>query len=141
LNELLRALQVTSTLNVYGLFSAAEQYDQVYHFKSDSLSYAGSLSSATQSSVVVAQIQSINPMAMELDNLRLEINALRSAIKGTGALAPLTSAERQQLRLRGACYKCRQDGHMVRECPVCSLNNLSVTVGAPNVVSGNASGN
>ncbi|KAG0311495.1 hypothetical protein BGZ99_010124, partial [Dissophora globulifera] len=35
LNELLRVLQVTSSLDVYGLFQAAEQYDQVYHFKPD----------------------------------------------------------------------------------------------------------
>ncbi|KAG0299346.1 hypothetical protein BGZ99_004158, partial [Dissophora globulifera] len=38
LNELLRALQVTASLDVYGLFQAAEQYDQVYHFKPDSKS-------------------------------------------------------------------------------------------------------
>ena len=80
-------------------------------------------------------------MAMELDNLRLEINALRSALRSSGntrTLAPLTAAERQRLRLRGACFKCRQDGHMARECPVRSLNNMSVPVVAPYLVSGNA---
>ncbi|KAG0310741.1 hypothetical protein BGZ99_000173 [Dissophora globulifera] len=40
-NELLRALQVTLSLDVYGVFQTAEQYDQVYHFKPDSKSQVG----------------------------------------------------------------------------------------------------
>ncbi|KAG0296238.1 hypothetical protein BGZ98_001053 [Dissophora globulifera] len=82
LNELLRALQVTSSLDVYGLFQAAEQYDQVYHFKPDSKSQVGSGPGLTQSSVVAAQLRSVEPKAMDLENLRLEINALSNEIKG-----------------------------------------------------------
>ncbi|KAG0307389.1 hypothetical protein BGZ99_001458 [Dissophora globulifera] len=61
----------------------------------DSKSKVGSRSGPTQSSVVAAQLQSVNPMAMEIDNLRLqlEVNALRSQLKGKGKLAPLNAAE------------------------------------------------
>lgn len=67
----------------------------------------------------------VDSMAMELDNLRLELNALRSAVnyRGTGALAPLTQVERQRLSETGGCFKCRQKGHMARECPVRSSGN------------------
>ncbi|KAG0301748.1 hypothetical protein BGZ99_003335 [Dissophora globulifera] len=141
LNELLRALQVTTTLDIYGIFQAAGQYDQVYHFKPDSKSQVGSSLGLTQSSVVAAQLQSVNPMAMEIDNLRLEVNALRSQLNGKGKLAPLNAAERQRLQKRGACFKCRQDGHMARECPVRSLNHVAVPEDAPYLVSGNAPSN
>ncbi|KAG0304058.1 hypothetical protein BGZ99_002508 [Dissophora globulifera] len=83
LNELLRALQVTSSLDIYGLFQAAEQYDQVYHFKPDSKSKPLSAPSLTQSSVVAAQLRRAEPMAMDLDNIILrELNALRNEIRG-----------------------------------------------------------
>lgn len=33
-----------------------------------------------------------------------------------GALAPLTEKERQRLYETGGCYKCRQKGHLARDC-------------------------
>ncbi|KAG0292103.1 hypothetical protein BGZ98_002726, partial [Dissophora globulifera] len=97
-----------------------------------------------QPSARTAPQASVDPMAMELDNMRLEINALRSALRGSGntsSLTPLTAAERQRLRLRGGCFKCRRDGHMARECPNRSLNNLLVTEDAYQLRSGNAPSN
>jgi hypothetical protein len=84
-----------------------------------------------------------DPTAMEIDNLRLEINALRRQIRNNShGLPPLDSAERARLRQRGACYKCRRDGHMYRDCPDQqgrAFNNMSVPVGSrPNLASGNA---
>ena len=32
-------------------------------------------------------------------------------------LEKLTDKERDRLRKRGACFFCRKDGHMVKECP------------------------
>ena len=33
-------------------------------------------------------------------------------------LRRLTDQEREELRRRGACFRCRQDGHMARDCPL-----------------------
>jgi hypothetical protein len=40
----------------------------------------------------------------------------------------LTEEEKAQLRKRGACFRCRQDGHMSRECP---KKNRSAEYGRP----------
>lgn len=80
------------------------------------------------------------PMAMELDNLRLELNALRQQVRQSYSSIPkLSNQERDRLRLRGACFKCRKDGHMARECPAGprSVHNIT-NVGAPSAQSGNA---
>jgi hypothetical protein len=79
-------------------------------------------------------------MAMELDNLRLELNALRQQLQQS-SIPKLSSQERDRLRQRGACFKCRRDGHIARNCPGRSFNNLSISVGAPNSESGNAASN
>jgi hypothetical protein len=44
-------------------------------------------------------------------------------------LEKLTEKERERLRKRGACFFCRKDGHMARECPE-KKKNLSPTSGA-----------
>lgn len=62
---------------------------------------------------------------MQLDNLELEnsedsnleINAMKPKFSANKKLNKLTIEERQHLRRLGACFKCRQPGHMVRECP------------------------
>lgn len=82
----------------------------------------------------------VNPMAMEIDNLRLELNALRSQLRDTRR-GPLDGAERARLRQRGACYKCRRDGHIARDCPDRqgrSIHNMSAPEGSPDYVSGKA---
>ena len=35
----------------------------------------------------------------------------------TRRLAPLTDKERNELRAKGACFRCRKTGHMSRDCP------------------------
>ncbi|KAF9579655.1 hypothetical protein BGW38_003997 [Lunasporangiospora selenospora] len=75
-----------------------------------------------------------DPMAMEVDNLRLEINALRRQFQGLGTLPKLTDAERKRLMARGACFKCRKDGHRASECANKNggrqINNLSAEEGS-----------
>ncbi|KAF9176334.1 hypothetical protein BGZ50_000978, partial [Haplosporangium sp. Z 11] len=89
-----------------------------------------------------------DPMAMELDNLRLELNAVRRQLqhqnqsKSTGQLPPLTNEERARLRATGGCFRCRRPNHHANQCrafPV-SVHNVNAGVsldGSSN--SGNAS--
>ncbi|KDQ06539.1 hypothetical protein BOTBODRAFT_181505 [Botryobasidium botryosum FD-172 SS1] len=48
-----------------------------------------------------------DPNAMDVDAVR------------TGPLPRLTDDLRDQLRREGSCFRCRQQGHMARECPNC----------------------
>lgn len=71
---------------------------------------------------------SSDPNAMEIDNLRLEINSLRRQIQrqgnrnntnqgnSNGAPGRLTDREREQLRRTDGCYRCRKPGHYSQEC-------------------------
>jgi len=43
----------------------------------------------------------------------MELGAVRSA-----GLKPLTEAEREQLRKEGACFRCREPGHLAKDCPL-----------------------
>lgn len=59
-----------------------------------------------------------DPMAMEIDNLRMELNALRRQVHHQPSTLPrLTDADRARLMQSGACFRCREEGHMARECP------------------------
>jgi len=62
---------------------------------------------------------------MQIDALRtqdpIQIDALKSA--GTQKLRKLTEEERTHLRSIRACYKCRQPGHMARDCPTKNSEN------------------
>jgi septal ring-binding cell division protein DamX len=44
-----------------------------------------------------------------------------------GALAPLTEKERQRLRDAGGCFKCRQKGHLARDCTTPTAPRRSTT--------------
>ncbi|KAG0318464.1 hypothetical protein BGZ99_005682 [Dissophora globulifera] len=127
LNVLLRGLQIVKSVDSNDLMHAARQYDDIYHFKPDSKPSVGSFSDSTQSSDVILELKSVDPTAKENNRLRREINALRNGLRNKGNLAPLTAAERQRLKQRGACYRCRQDGHMARECGNGSLKNIPMT--------------
>lgn len=77
-----------------------------------------------------------DPMAMELDNLRLELNAVRRQLqnhnqsRSSGQLPRLTNEDRERLRASGGCFRCRGPGHQARQCranPV-SVHNTNVGV-------------
>ncbi|KAF9342735.1 hypothetical protein BGX26_006963 [Mortierella sp. AD094] len=78
--------------------------------------------------------QAPNPMTMDIDNLRIQINALQQQLRNRGSghgsgfrtLPRPTDAQRARLRQRGACFRCRRDGHHVRDCQM-PQNSLSVS--------------
>lgn len=63
------------------------------------------------------------PVPMEVDLNAINPAAVRSnvnAINNTNSRPPrrpLTDREREDFRRRGICFKCRQPGHIARECP------------------------
>jgi len=70
---------------------------------------------------------------MQLDTLRttdydasstIQINAFKTKPQPT-TLTKLTKEERTHLRNIGACFKCRKQGHMAREC----LNKVGSNLG------------
>jgi len=104
---------------------------------------------------VAPQTSIPNPMAMEVDNLRVQLNALRQRLDnnnshgygqghGSRPLNRLSDNERQRLYQRGACFRCRKDGHQARNCPSRngrSFNHVSFNEGNNlNPESGNAPG-
>ncbi|KAF9549591.1 hypothetical protein BGW38_009580, partial [Lunasporangiospora selenospora] len=147
LQEILEALLISKDLSIYELFLAAEKFDRIYHFRPDTSKTSTKNTISTHSSVVANQLQSLPQAAtpMEIDNLKMEINALRKEnnrlkYQGRGrqqnsndGLKPLTASERQWLRDNNGCFKCREVGHHQRECSKgkpptrpAKLNNLSV---------------
>lgn len=50
-----------------------------------------------------------SPYAMDVDAV---------GTRPASGLRRLTDQERDELRRRGACFRCRQDGHMARDCPL-----------------------
>jgi hypothetical protein len=44
----------------------------------------------------------------------MELGAVSVGARG---LKPLTDTERQELRKQGACFRCRQPGHLAKDCP------------------------
>jgi hypothetical protein len=60
-----------------------------------------------------------DPDAMDIDTAQVN-NRL--------PFTKLTEAEKTALRARGACFRCRQDGHMSRNCP---RGNRTADVGRP----------
>jgi Ty3 transposon capsid-like protein/Zinc knuckle len=101
----------------------SDRFDQIAFSrfnKSDRYEYNG------RSSYVSGQYES-NGEPMQIDTLainELEIDALRSKTFKTPKLQKLSLEERSHLRKLGACFKCRQPGHMARECPT-NLQQLS----------------
>ena len=53
----------------------------------------------------------------------IQIDALKTKPQPT-KLTKLTEEERTHLYNIGACFKCRKQGHMVRECPNKVSSNL-----------------
>ena len=88
-------------------------------------------------------------MAMEIDNLRLEINALKSRATISKPKSSLTDSERSFLIANGGCFRCRKIGHtrfQTELCPAAKksqpaqrINNFAESV--PTSFSGNAPSN
>ena len=65
-------------------------------------------------------VKSTNPIQYE-DSKPMQLDAfqtMKAKVSKTTfkPLQPLSAEERTQLRSIGACFKCRQPGHMAREC-------------------------
>jgi hypothetical protein len=62
------------------------------------------------------------PMPMDLGALHRNSGGARTPLRRDDndqqRLARLTDRERERLRAIGACFRCRQPGHMTRECPL-----------------------
>ncbi|KAF9402243.1 hypothetical protein BGZ76_007360, partial [Entomortierella beljakovae] len=129
LQQMLKSYDISNQfrMSVHDLCEAAEQFDEVYNFSKQA---QPSMSTGAQQFLVAQRTGQtshsaplVDPMAMEIDNLRLELNALRQQMKPTGSRSSLRSIprlseeERQRLYQRGACFRCRQDGHQARACP------------------------
>jgi hypothetical protein len=54
------------------------------------------------------------------DHHEVDLNAMNGQV-----LKKLTDAERDQLRRQGKCFRCRQSGHISRDCPKGSKNGLA----------------
>ncbi|KAG0354144.1 hypothetical protein BGZ54_001826 [Gamsiella multidivaricata] len=147
LRQMLMSLAINSRspVSIHEMCQAAEQFDTIYNFSlpNRTPTNANHATPTPAHAFLTAHTASLpDPMAMELDNLRLELNALRRQVNnnnGRHNLAPLNDTERARLRARGACYKCRQDGHMARDCRGSNMNNLSVAAGVGSASAGNAS--
>jgi hypothetical protein len=90
-------------------------------FRSSNNNYyrAGPPSFASRSPVVASSSSSSStstPMdlsAVSESNSTAELNAM-----GSSPLKKLSDTERDQLRREGKCFRCRQRGHMSRDCPL-----------------------
>ena len=49
------------------------------------------------------------------------------AVSTRPRLRRLTETEREDLRRRGACFRCRQEGHMARDCPLFPSTRTAAT--------------
>jgi hypothetical protein len=146
LRQMLMGLDITShaPVTIHEMCQAAERFDTIYNFSASSTRTTPAPAQAFLTAHAASQP---DPMAMELDNLRMELNALRRELNSGGhrsntTLPPLDDKERARLRARGACFKCRHDGHMQSACPEKrghrAFNNYSVQEGHFPASAGNA---
>ena len=98
----------------------ADMFDARYYRKKDNQRYYGFLSSNH------SYQEDNRGEPMQIDTLRttnnetptaLQIDTFKTNPRQT-KLMKLTDEERIHLRSIGACFRCRQQGHMAWECPV-----------------------
>lgn len=144
LRQMLQGLDIGrgSNMTIHELCSAAEQFDSVYNI-------SPSAPVPPQQTFAASSLSAqANPMAMEIDNLRVELNALRRQLGSNGSggfnnnnnggfnnnnnrrLQRLTPEDRAKLMASNSCFRCRKQGHIARDCGR-SLNNLSASESFP----------
>lgn len=69
-----------------------------------------------------------DPMDVDVNAIDSEPLAVRSAdvnaiVNSRPPRKPLTDREREELKKKGVCFKCRKPGHIARECPEASNMN------------------
>ncbi|KAG0195437.1 hypothetical protein BGX28_001373, partial [Mortierella sp. GBA30] len=141
LNQMLLSYEVANphTCDLHNILTAAERFDQIYHFKPDQSQQLPANNTPRHHALATApNFVQPDPMAMEIDHIALAINALTQLanLRNNGnnrprnnfqsnnhqqqynnrpnnnrPLAPLTQQERNYLRANGGCFKCRQLGH------------------------------
>lgn len=47
----------------------------------------------------------------------------KAANPGHAGLQALTELERAELRKSGGCFRCRQPGHLAKDCPLAAAGN------------------
>lgn len=142
-------------VNIREICSAAERFDAIFHFQPDPspsnpAPRAHEPNHAPHPNLLVTPYR--DPMAMDLDNLVIAVNALARRFDSSNGnnrnnhgrppnygnrIPPLTPQERGRLLAEGGCFKCRKPGHIARECNNRGMNNLQVNEGH---VSDSASG-
>ncbi|KAF9406927.1 hypothetical protein BGZ76_006234, partial [Entomortierella beljakovae] len=136
LRQILTSLDIASgsSKSVYDLCNAAKQFDSIYNF---SVSAPSSSTQHNQSVISSHTANQVDPMAMEIDSLCVQLNAIQRQMRYQNTYKTcfpnnysphLDDSERTRLYQRGACFHCRHDGHQARDCPNRghSFNNLKV---------------
>ena len=103
----------------------ADTFDARYYRKKDNQRYYGSFSPSP------AYQEDNRGEPMQLDLLQtthspdtpIQIDAFKTKSLPS-KLVKLTDEERTHLQSLGACFKCRKQGHIARECPSKGNNNL-----------------
>lgn len=96
----------------------ADTFDSRYYRKKENQRHYGFFSSNSyqeDNRGEPMQLDTLRTTAYD-DSAPIQIDAFKTKPSFT-KLVRLTDAERAHLRSLGACFKCRRQGHMARECP------------------------
>jgi len=135
LRQLLQAHLVQDVnANLYTLFQFGEKMDRIYHFKPDTGSKSHHptyllIHNPSSSSSPPPSNPSLPPgTPMDLDHLQVQFNNMNKLLLNMNRQInhnnnsprhppTITNEEKTHLDSIGGCYRCRQVGHMSRNCP------------------------